>query len=376
MSEAIVLHKRDLDELAELGQALVASGFFRDSTKVAQASVKVLAGREMGLGPVQSMRALHIIEGKIELSADLLAQRVKTSGKYDYRVRELTETVCSIEFFGPRLDGGSSKESLGTATFSIEDAQRAGIVKQGGAWVKYPKAMLFARAISSGVGFYTPDVAGGGGRIYVEGEVGGPEPEYEDEDTVDINGVFVGVQTGEIVDAEIVEDGVADLEPGADQAPSSTPSEPMATKAQLVKLAILAQRFEWDNETRRANAGVSSFTELTKARASDLIEAWSNIEVSLGPGSASTEPEGISVSEAVEDAPEQDGSPAGEAYGEGVDPAGPPNEALIGRAQTKWGTKARVVSQVRRHYSDVLSFEDITHYQLAETLTKALEWGS
>lgn len=319
MSNDIVLHKQDMDELQELGQALVASGFFKDSTKVAQAAVKVLAGRELGLGPVESMRAFHIVEGKIEMSADLLAQRVKAHPKYDYRVRKLDNYSAAIEFFE---DG----ESLGLSEFTMDDAASAGLAGRG-AWKTYSRNMLFARAISNGVAWFCPDVAGGS-RLYVEGEVGGPEPSY-----AEVNGHVVDVTTGEIVESseagaspngasstttvseeysdpvaavgearragsEMSEATASEEEPpgppigtvageAAVDAPlsSSVPGDireanrsrsvsENSTVKQRQALAILAKDLGMSDDQRHELAGVESFRDLTKAQASALFDEW------------------------------------------------------------------------------------------------------
>ena len=52
---ALVLKSDDIADLKELATMLHASGAFKDTADVAQAAVKVLAGRELGLGPVASM---------------------------------------------------------------------------------------------------------------------------------------------------------------------------------------------------------------------------------------------------------------------------------------------------------------------------------
>jgi hypothetical protein len=65
----------------------------------------------------------------------------------------------------------SQWEELGEFTYAIEDAERAGLVKEGSSWVKYPQNMLFARAISSGVRLYCPDVFNGN-LVYVPEEMG------------------------------------------------------------------------------------------------------------------------------------------------------------------------------------------------------------
>jgi len=176
MTNDLVLRGPDLNALAELGAMLRDSGYFPDTGKVAQAAVKVLAGRELGLGPVASMRGLHIVEGRIELSADLLAQRVKTHGRYDYRVERLDAEECRLIFF----EAGAV---VGKSTFSIGDAAQAELTGKK-AWQRYPRNMLFNRALTNGVAWFCPDVAGS--MPYV---VAG--------------GLDVDLETGEIIEAPI-----------------------------------------------------------------------------------------------------------------------------------------------------------------------------
>ena len=142
--------------IAKLGTIFVQSGFFRDTKDQAQAVVKILYGRELGFTPVVSMMGIHIIEGKPSLSSNLMGTLVKRSGRYDYRVRENTDKVCRIEFL---QRNGETWESLGESSFTIEDAKAAKVVRDGGSWTKYPKAMLFARALSAGVKQHCPDVS-------------------------------------------------------------------------------------------------------------------------------------------------------------------------------------------------------------------------
>jgi len=148
-------------DLMTLGDVLSKSGFFADSRQSFQAVVKVLAGQELGFGPVASMTGINIIKGRVTLSANLLAAAIKRSGRYTYRVVELSAQVCTLEF----LEEG---KLTGKETFTMEDAKRAGL--QGENWTKYPKNMLFARAISNGAKFYCPDIFGG--PVYTPDELG------------------------------------------------------------------------------------------------------------------------------------------------------------------------------------------------------------
>lgn len=166
MSAELAKIPNDLS-VAKLGTIFVQSGFFRDTKDQAQAVVKILYGRELGFTPVVSMMGIHIIEGKPSLSSNLMGTLVKRSGRYDYRVRENTEKVCRIEFL---QRNGAQWDSLGESVFTIDDAKTAGVVRAGGGWTKYPKAMLFARALSAGVKLHCPDVSAC--PLYVPEEMG------------------------------------------------------------------------------------------------------------------------------------------------------------------------------------------------------------
>lgn len=152
------LQKHNPTDVMALGKAFAESGMFPDIKSAAQAIVKIQAGAELGIGPFQSMSGIHIISGKPTIGAGVMASMVKASGKYDYKVLEANEKVCSIHFF-------EGKVSLGTSTFSIEDAKKAGTKNLD----KFPRNMLFARAMSNGVKWYTPDVFSG--PVYVPEEM-------------------------------------------------------------------------------------------------------------------------------------------------------------------------------------------------------------
>lgn len=157
-----------LEEIQRIGKMLAVTGYFAakgDSPlAIAQIATQILAGREMGYGPFASVQGIHIISGKPALSANLMASAVKNSPRYDYRVREITDKVCRIEFF-EFVDG--KRESLGVSEFTLEQANRAGVKNLD----KYARNMLFARAMSNGVRWFCPDVFSGNA-VYVPEELG------------------------------------------------------------------------------------------------------------------------------------------------------------------------------------------------------------
>lgn len=138
----------------QIAAAFHASGFFPDVKSKAQAVVKIIAGEEIGIGPMAAIKGITVIEGQLGYTGNLIATLVKQHPTYDYKVVEKTNERCRLEFY----DGD---ELLGDSEFSIEDAQRAGLVKPKSNWEKYPRAMCFNRALTEGVRAFIPDVTAG-----------------------------------------------------------------------------------------------------------------------------------------------------------------------------------------------------------------------
>ena len=155
---------RSVDDLARIGKMMAVSGYFQDAREAAQAAVKVQAGMEMGFGPFTSMTGIHIIQGRPSVGANLMASAVKTNPRYDYRVREMTDQACRIEFF--EIIGGK-RESIGVSEFTLADGKKAGTKNLD----KFPRNMLFARAMSNGIRWFCPD-AFNGNTVYTPEELG------------------------------------------------------------------------------------------------------------------------------------------------------------------------------------------------------------
>ena len=128
----------------------------------------ILTGSELGIGPMQSLRSIDVIQGKPTLNAELMRALVLRAG---HRIEfvEHSEQRCVLK--GTRGDTGDDA----TVEWSMDDATRAGLVKKGGGWLTYPRAMLVARATSELCRLMFPDVVLGAG--YIAEELGGPDPE-------------------------------------------------------------------------------------------------------------------------------------------------------------------------------------------------------
>ena len=162
MNELVVRNQvvSTYDEVERAAKAMVASGYFADTKAISQGIVKILAGQELGFGPFASMNGVYIIQGKPSFGANMMAAAVKASGRYNYRVVEMSDEVCEIAFIENGQECGRSK-------FTIADAKKAGTKNLD----KFPRNMLFARAMSNGVRWYCPDVMNGSA-IYTPEELG------------------------------------------------------------------------------------------------------------------------------------------------------------------------------------------------------------
>lgn len=223
-----------------LGEVLAASGFFQDSRGAAQAAVKVMAGQEMGFGPVASMTGVYIVKGRVTISANLMAAAIKRHPAYTYRVREHTDTVCVIDF----IEDG---EVIGTSSFSWEDAKKGGLTGSA-TWKNYPRNMLFARALSNGAKWYCPDVFGG--PIYTPDELG-----------AEVDG-----ESGQVVNAPQVEP--TPLEP-AQLAPGD---KPLSDKGRE-KIAAAVAEAGLDLAMVLGAAGFDSLADVTSVDAAKKVRA-------------------------------------------------------------------------------------------------------
>lgn len=159
-------------DLLMLGDNLVKTGFLpREVNTAAKAVAIILTGRELGIGPMQSLRSVSIINGKPVLAADLqLGLFHRAGGKS--RFIELTPEKATIELTAPWLTAPHRE------TFTMEDAKRAGLTKNK-VWTDYPKALLRSRDITAALksvgflpcaGLYDPEELGGSPTIEGESE--------------------------------------------------------------------------------------------------------------------------------------------------------------------------------------------------------------
>lgn len=146
MSEEITaLVPSSFEECDKIAKRLAPSKLLAGHLRNDEASVylTILAGRELGIPPMASLRAFHLVEGVPRLSADAMRAIVRSSPLCEY-LRAVDTTAVSCTWETKRR----GEPAAARYTFTIEQAKRARLVKDGSNWDKYPERMLSARAVS------------------------------------------------------------------------------------------------------------------------------------------------------------------------------------------------------------------------------------
>lgn len=148
---------RNADPLGGTALIAAASSLAPDALRgrPQDALMVIMAGRELGLQPMQALRMLAIIKGKVTLAADATVALVRRSGECaEWRLVESTDKRAA---YMTRRKGDSEPTTL---SWTIEQAQRAGLTG-GQGWRLYPEAMLRARCASALARIVYPDLVAG-----------------------------------------------------------------------------------------------------------------------------------------------------------------------------------------------------------------------
>jgi hypothetical protein len=159
---------RSWQDAAQMAEALCRSGMLpKGVAKPAAALAVIVQGREFGLTAMQSLRSIHVIDGKPTFSADMMVALVHRSGLAEFF--RCVETTGEAATFETKRKGEPSATRL---SFTVEDAKAAGLLGRG-PWSKHRAEMLRARAKSHLARLVYPDVLAG---VDSPGELGGEEP--------------------------------------------------------------------------------------------------------------------------------------------------------------------------------------------------------
>lgn len=145
-SEITIITPKSIEEAERLSKTLSTSQLLPEGLRGKPGDVlaTVLAGAELGLAPMQSIRGIQIIKGKPTLAADTMGALVKRRRDVCEFLVLVESTATKATYSAKRV--GDPKETV--LSFTIEDAKMAGLVSQGGMYTKYPAQMLRARCLS------------------------------------------------------------------------------------------------------------------------------------------------------------------------------------------------------------------------------------
>lgn len=204
-----------LDEAYRMAQALAQSGLMPDSlrNKPNDVLVTVLYGREIGLAPMQALQTIHVIKGKPFISGQLWLSLVRRAGHRAEVSGDATKATCTIT----RGDTGETH----TEVFTLDQAKTAKLTGNADSnWSKYPDRMLRWRSIANCARMICPEVALG----FQAEEERYDEPSNKPT-LAEVAGQRVDTTTGEVHDAEVVDDDAVRAQVEAIQEQHAEPTD-------------------------------------------------------------------------------------------------------------------------------------------------------
>lgn len=202
------------DYIARLAPSTILPTAYRGNA--ANAFVAAETGAALGLEPLQALASIAVINGRATLSSDLMAAVIRRAGHTLRIIENSPESVTAT------LIRADDKTFEFTVTWDKEKAVKAGLWGQRGPWSQYPTQMLRARAIT--------EVARQGASEALMGMIYSPE---------DFGATIT--DTGEVIEAEIVDEAPAKPAPAAKPKPAAKPAAAPSQPATLDKPLTPAQ---------------------------------------------------------------------------------------------------------------------------------------
>ena len=115
----------------------------------AQLTMILLAGKESGMGVIESLNSYYLVNGKITIFGQATLIQLKRAG---FRVKwgDCDDKKAVVTIIAP--DGTENTE-----TYSMSEAIKTGQTNKD-VWAKHPKPMLRWKALAANVRFFCPEV--------------------------------------------------------------------------------------------------------------------------------------------------------------------------------------------------------------------------
>jgi hypothetical protein len=149
---------RDLPSAITLARMIAASPLCPQPLRGREADVLLvmMTGADMGLTTMQSLRNLHVINGRVGLSAAMIRGRCQKHP--DCEIFEVAEADAAHAVIEVKKRSWGERRLV---AWTLEDAQRAGLVQPDSLWGKWPQEMCVARATTRAASMYFPEVTSG-----------------------------------------------------------------------------------------------------------------------------------------------------------------------------------------------------------------------
>lgn len=153
MSLDIIL--KDVETMQAMCASLMKSKHYQTMGEAGLFAI-VQKAKTLNIHPLEALNGgLYYVQGKVGMGAETMNALIRQAGHSITKDPKSSEAICILH--GKRINNGDTW----TVSFSIEDARRAGLLKN--MYDKYPSIMLYNRAMSMLARQLFPDVIKGAG---------------------------------------------------------------------------------------------------------------------------------------------------------------------------------------------------------------------
>lgn len=131
-----------------IGAGVMPKGMTKD-----QAFIVIQSAMELDIKPMQALRTMHVIDGRLTLSAQAMLALVMRGGNASIVYHTSTSERCDLT-----LTRGASSIRI---CWTEAEARACGRWGKGGPWSQYPQSMLRSRAIADACRAIAPDLLAG-----------------------------------------------------------------------------------------------------------------------------------------------------------------------------------------------------------------------
>lgn len=154
---AMTVYDRVADPLAfveQMGKVFAHSGACGCKTE-SEGKLLALACLCERQSPFDIQRRYHLMDGKLSMRAEVMLAEFRNRGGKHKWIKDGSDGREAI------LELTDADGNVTTARYSIDDAQRAGLNRDGSGWSKNPSNMLRARCSSNAVRMAAPEIVSG-----------------------------------------------------------------------------------------------------------------------------------------------------------------------------------------------------------------------